>query len=149
MAELHHLTPFKKSRKKTKRIGRGLGSGHGAYSTRGVKGQRARSGGSKGLKARGIKQLIRRIPKFSGFRSIHSKAAGISLSRLEELCSPGEIVTPRLLARRGAFKLPKGHKAIGVKILGDGAITKPLTIKECAVSASAKEKIEKAGGSVA
>lgn len=148
MAELHHLTPFKGSRRKTKRIGRGLGSGHGAYSTRGVKGQRARSGGSQGLKARGMKQLVRRIPKLSGFRSIHNRVISINLSRLEELCTAGETVTPRLLLRRGAINVPNGRKIGGVKILSKGTLTKALTIKECAVSTGAKEKIEKAGGTV-
>ena len=148
MAELHNLTPFKGSRKKAKRIGRGLGSGHGAYSTRGMKGQRSRSGGSKGLKARGMKQLILRIPKLSGFRSRHEKGARINVDRLEELCMAGETVTPALLVRRGAIRSPKGSKLVAVKILGEGNLQKALTVKGCAVSASAKEKIEKAGGSV-
>lgn len=148
MAELHTLTPFKGSRKKTKRIGRGLGSGHGAYSTRGVKGQRARSGGSHGLKARGMKQIIRRIPKLSGFRSIHEKIKSINLSKLEELFSAGETVTPLMLVRRGALHSPKRGKLASVKLLGEGTLTKALTVRGCAVSASAKEKIEKAGGSV-
>lgn len=148
MAELHNLTPFKGSRRKTKRIGRGLGSGHGAYSTRGVKGQKARSGGSAGLKARGMKQLIRRIPKLSGFRSIHEKPKSINLSRLEELFNAGEKITPRILIQRGAIKAPKGGKIVAVKILSEGTLSKSFTIVGCSVSAGAKEKIEKAGGSI-
>lgn len=148
MAELHHLTPFKRSRKKTKRIGRGLGSGHGAYSTRGVKGQRARSGGSQGLRARGMKQLIRRIPKLGGFRSIHGKAKSINLSRLDELFTVGQIVNPRILVKRGIIQSRKGSKIVEVKILAEGSLTKALTIQDCTVSQAAREKIEKAGGSV-
>src|SRR3990167_7425188 len=102
MAELHNLTPFRGSRKKAKRIGRGLGSGHGAYSTRGMKGQRSRSGGSKGLKARGMKQLILRIPKLSGFRSRHEKGARINVDRLEELFTAGGKGPPPPVGRGGA-----------------------------------------------
>lgn len=148
MAELHHLTPFRRSRRKPKRIGRGLGSGHGAYSTRGVKGQRARSGGSHGLKARGMKQLILRIPKLGGFRSIHAKGISVNLSRLNEQFTGGETVNPRILVRKGIIKSPKGGKLTNVKILGEGELTKPLTFKDCSVSKAAKEKIEKAGGTV-
>ncbi len=148
MAELHQLTPFRGSRKKAKRIGRGLGSGHGAYSTRGVKGQRARSGGSHGLKARGIKQIVLRIPKLGGFRSIHTKCESVNLSRIEEQFKGGEIVSPRILVRKGIVKSPRGGKCVDVKILGDGELTKPLTFKDCSVSKRAKEKIEKAGGSI-
>ncbi|MEK7649269.1 MAG: 50S ribosomal protein L15 [Patescibacteria group bacterium] len=148
MAELHQLTPFRGSRKKAKRIGRGLGSGHGAYSTRGVKGQRARSGGSHGLKARGMKQIVLRIPKLGGFRSIHEKSKGVNLSRIEEQFTLGETVSPRTLVRKGIIKSPKSGKLVDVKILGDGTLTKPLTFKDCSVSATAKEKIEKAGGTV-
>ncbi len=148
MAELHKLTPFKGSRKNTKRIGRGLGSGHGAYSTRGVKGQKARSGGSAGLKARGIKQLVRRIPKLSGFKSLQKKGKSINISRLEELFKAGETITPRILIQRGVVKGPKGGKIVAIKILSEGTLTKAFTIVGCAVSAGAKEKIEKAGGSI-
>ncbi len=148
MTELHNLTPFKGSRRNTKRIGRGLGSGHGAYSTRGVKGQKARSGGSAGLKARGMKQIIRSIPKLSGFRSIHKKGKSINLSRLEEMFKTGDTITSRILVQRGALKAPKSGKFVEVKILAEGTLTKAFTVLGCSVSKVAKEKIEKAGGSV-
>lgn len=149
MAELHHLRPFSRSRKKRKRIGRGLGSGHGAYSTRGIKGQRARSGGSHGLKMRGMKQLILRTPKMGGFRSIHAKPVLVTLSQLDMLFGAGSIVNPKRLAAKGIAIWEKGNKRSCVKIVGTGTLTKKLTIQGCEASQSAREAIEKEGGTLA
>jgi len=145
--ELHTLKPFHKSRKKAKRVGRGLGSSHGTYSTRGMKGQRARSGGSKGLKLKGMKQLLLRIPKLGGFKSIHEKDTIINLDVLQRVYKDGEIVSPVTLIKKHAITVPKKGLPI-VKILGNGTLTKKLNITNCRVSVSAKEKIEKAGGTI-
>lgn len=150
--ELHTLKAFKGAKKARKRVGRGLGSGHGAYSTRGVKGQRARSGGSKGLKARGVKMFLLRVPKIGGFTSIHQKAHGVNIELLEKHFSSGDTVTPTALIEKGVVRV-RGLRKIGtptvdVKILSSGKLTKKLTIRGCDISAPARVKIEKAGGTV-
>lgn len=149
MAELHLLRPFSRSRKKRKRIGRGLGSGHGTYATRGMKGQRSRSGGSHGLKMRGMKQLILRTPKMGGFRSIHAKPILVTLSQLEALFEAGSIVNPKRLSDKGVALWEKGNKRARVKVVGTGTLTKKLTVEACEASRSAREAIEKAGGTIA
>lgn len=144
---LHTIKPFKHSQKKAKRIGRGLGSGHGAYSTRGMKGQKARSGGSKGLKLRGLRATLLRVPKLRGFKSIHKKAIHLNVQTLNESFSHGDVVTPETLLEKKLIRLPNA-RAMTIKILGDGTLTKQLTIQHCLVSKTAKIKIEKAGGTV-
>lgn len=145
--ELHTLHSFPKSRKRAKRIGRGLGSGHGTYSTRGMKGQRARSGGSKGLKLKGMKQMLLRIPKVRGFRSIHPSDRVVNLSALDAAFENGMVVSVQTLAEKKLIDLSRGQKP-HIKILGTGELSKPLSIQGIPVSATAREKIEKAGGSV-
>ena len=145
--ELHSLKPFKNSKKKAKRIGRGLGSGHGTYSTRGMKGQRSRSGGSKGLKLKGIKQMLLRIPKIGGFKSIHKKDTIVSLEKIERGFVNGEKVTPVTLLKKKLIQTSKRGMPV-IKILGTGTLTKKLVIQGCSVSKSAREKIEKAGGTI-
>ncbi len=139
-----NLVPPKGARKKRKRIGRGDGSGHGTYSTRGIKGSRQRKG--KEYDARfegGQTPLHRRIPK-RGFTNIFKKVYEIvNLKRIEEKFSNNEEVNPETLRIKGLVK-----KDLPVKILGDGNISKPLVVKAHAFSKSAKEKIEKAGGKV-
>lgn len=149
--ELHTLKPFKNAQKHKKRIGRGLGSGHGAYSTRGIKGQRARSGGKKGLKARGLKMFLLRIPKTRGFKSIHEKAIGINIEVLEKHFSSGENVTSETLCAKRIVRAKQRHgkaHAPKIKILGVGVLSKPLSIAGLAVSDIARKKIENAGGTV-
>lgn len=135
------------SRHRKKRVGRGIGSGHGKTSTRGQKGQRARTGSGKrpGFEG-GRNPLIRRVPK-RGFRR---KATGqpepaqiVNVSALA-LFSAGSRVTPQELAQKGLI----GKSSEKVKVLGDGSLTTRLTVVVHAASASAKEKIEKAGGSL-
>src|SRR3989344_399564 len=94
MAELtlHNLKINKKAKKKTKRVGRGNASGHGTYSGRGLKGQKARAGGKGGLKRRGLKQLLRNKPKLGGFKSLKPKMAIVDLDQLEKVFTIGEIV---------------------------------------------------------
>jgi len=154
--ELHTLRSFKGASKARKRVGRGLGSSHGTYSTRGMKGQRARSGGSKGLKARGLKNFLLRIPKTGGFRSIHPKPLTLNLDALEKFYASGDTVTRTNLLEKGVVKEKKSARrgkdapVLGtrVKILSEGKLSKKLTITQCEVSARAKEKIEAVGGTV-
>ena len=154
--ELHTLRSFNSSQKTRKRVGRGLGSSHGTYSTRGMKGQRARSGGSKGLKARGLKSFLLHIPKTGGFKSIHPKALVVNLDVLEKNYESGDTVTRENLLEKGIIREKKGArkgKAVSalstkIKILSEGKLSKKLTITQCDVSAKAKLKIEAAGGSV-
>ncbi len=140
---LSELAPVPGSRKKRKRVGRGVGSGHGKTSCRGHKGQKARSGG--GPKAGfegGQMPLQRRLPK-RGFTNIFQKQYSIVnieiLNRLSE-----SLITPEVLKAEGVIKNTRSS----VKILGKGEITRPITVKAHAFSASAKEKIVKSQGSV-
>ena len=143
MIKLHQLRKHPKSTKRRKVVGRGLGSGHGTYSTRGGKGQTARTGHSK-MPARfegGRQPLIRQLPKRRGFNSLHAKATSIKLDQLA-MFQDGEEVTLATLRTKGL--LPTGSKR--VKIL-QGKLSRKLTFK-VPVSETAKATIEKAGGSV-
>ncbi len=91
--QLHNLQPRPGAKKRRKRIGRGNASGHGTYSTRGMKGQRARSGGRSGLKKLGMKRIIASLPKLGGFTSHRPRAVGVSLVRLERVAQNGDTVT--------------------------------------------------------
>lgn len=139
---LDNLKPPQGSRKKRKRVGRGTSSGHGKTSGRGQKGQLSRSGGGKGPGFEGGQTpLQRRLPKLPGFKSRFKKEYEvINLSQLDKL-NEGTVVDPGFLSDKGWLtrKLP-------VKVLGDGELTKALTVKAQAFSRSAQEKIEKAGG---
>jgi large subunit ribosomal protein L15 len=141
--KLSDLSPENGSRKKNKRVGRGHGSGHGKTSCKGHKGQKARSGGvgKRGFEG-GQMPLHRRLPK-RGFRNIFKKEYAIVALR-DLVGFSEELVTPEAMIEKGLIKDMKS----GVKILGDGEVKKSLTIKAHAFSASAKEKILKAGGRV-
>ena len=144
MIKLHQLKKHPKSTKRRKVVGRGLGSGHGTYSTRGTKGQTARTGHSK-MPARfegGRQPLIRQLPKRRGFKSLAAKATSIKLDELTGF-KDGEEVTIATLRVHGL--VPTGSTR--VKIL-QGKLAHKLTFK-VPVSETAKQTIEKAGGSVA
>lgn len=141
---LSALKPAAGSRTRARRVGRGPGSGRGKTAGRGTKGQRARSGGRRGLKRLGLKRIFQRVPKHRGFTSIHPRPAIVNVGMLEASFAAGAAVTPKALA---AADLVRGVR-FGVKILGEGELKKALTVKGCAVSKSAKEKIEKAGGRI-
>jgi large subunit ribosomal protein L15 len=141
--KLYNLRPARGAKKSKKRIGRGDSSGHGTYSTRGQKGQRARSGGRKGLKLLGLKTSIQSIPKLGGFKSLKSKLAIVNLDALEKNYKSGEVVNPQSLWQKGLT-----DQKYGVKILGEGKITKKLTIVNVKTSQAARQSIEKAGGKV-
>ena len=141
---LHTIKPAVGSTKRVKRLGRGHGSGKGTYSARGLKGQRSRSGGRSGLKLKGLKSRLQKIPKLRGFHSPYAKATVVNLSDLEKRCQSGEIVTPLRLAQLGLI----ASRQTPVKILSNGVIKNKLIIKNCAVSKTAQAQIEQAGGSV-
>lgn len=142
---LHTLKPRPGAKHRTKRLGQGESSGHGKTSGKGHKGQKARSGGSLRLGFEGGQMpLIRRLPK-RGFNNARFKKnyAIVNLSDLNAFDDGAKIDEALLLEKN----LIRG-KYVGVKILGTGELTKKLTITADKVSASAREKIEKAGGTI-
>lgn len=141
--KLHELSPVDGSKKSVKRIGRGHGSGWGKTSGKGHKGQKARSGGSirPGFEG-GQMPLQRRVPK-RGFNNIfRKKIVALNLKQLETKFDNGAVVDVDALRNAGLVK----NSFDGVKILGNGELTKRLTVKVDGFSAAAKEAIEKAGG---
>ena len=144
--ELHSLTNTPGARKRRKRVGRGCGSGMGKTSTRGHKGQAARKGHNQKLNFEGGQMpLVRRLPK-RGFNNaaFNAKALGVNVADLEKKFEAGAEITVESLAKAGF----SDNKRPKVKILGTGEVTKKFTVK-VPCSASAKAKIEKAGGTVA
>jgi len=143
MMKLNDLKPLH-SKEKPWRVGRGIGSGNGKTSGRGHKGQLSRSGGGVRVGFEGGQMpLVRRIPK-RGFVNIFKKEYSlVNLKDLEDF-EAGTVITPELLRESGKIKKIKD----GVKILGEGKITKPLIVRVNAVSQSARAKIEAAGGKV-
>jgi len=139
--KLHDLQPAAGATKKAKRKGRGPGSGNGKTAGKGHKGQLARSGGKGPYFEGGQLPMARRIPK-RGFNNIFAKdIAIISLSDLEKFDN-GSLVDEAILREIG---LVKGRHD-GIKVLGNGDITKKLTVRLSAFSSSARQKIEEAGG---
>lgn len=141
--KLNELKPVDGAVRKNKRIGRGPGSGHGKTSCRGGKGQTARSGSSISSYFEGGQMpLVRRIPK-RGFKNslFRKEYAAVNLDRLNKL-KKGTVVTPELLIELNIIKDMKA----GLKILSEGELKIPLTIKAHKFSKQSVEKIEKAGG---
>jgi large subunit ribosomal protein L15 len=149
---LHTLKPAQ-NRKDRKRVGRGLGSGKGRYSGRGIKGQKSRAGSAKmraGFEG-GQMPIHMRVGKQRGSTSADAMPIGpfrtysqpVNISALERF-DAGTEVTPELLKQAGLIRTVRED----VKILGHGELTKKLTVAAHGVSASAREKIEKAGGTV-
>jgi large subunit ribosomal protein L15 len=145
MITLSALQPKQGSRHRRKRVGCGESSGHGKTSGRGHKGQKARSGGSIRLGFEGGQMpLIRRMPKRGFNNAAFKKVWGIvNLADLNTF-DAGTVVDEALLREKGFIR----GKLDGVKILGNGDLTKKVTVKVEAVSAGAREKIEKAGGTI-
>jgi large subunit ribosomal protein L15 len=147
--QLHELKPTS-IRKVAKRIGRG--GKRGKTSGRGHKGQKARAGNSTRPEMR---EIIKKLPKLRGHGVNRAKTVNadkmpvtvVNLDRMEALLESGATVTPKTLVSAGVISAVR-KKAPAVKILGDGEVTKKFTVTDCQVSASAKEKIEKAGGTV-
>lgn len=145
MIRLHNLQPRPGSKHRVKRLGCGESSGHGKTSGKGHKGQKARSGGSLRLGFEGGQMpLIRRLPK-RGFNNaaFHKNYALVNLDALNAF-KAGTVVTEELLRNS---KVIRG-KVAGIKILGGGELKHGLTVEADKISASAREKIEKAGGTV-
>ena len=141
MLSLHSL-PSTHGRTK-KRLGRGNAS-RGTTAGRGTKGQRARTGGRKGLKLFGLKQTIMKLPKNRGFHSRSLRYQVVNTGTLEKTFDAGTAVTPELLLKRGLIASLEAP----VKVLGHGALTKALTIKVHASSASASTMVTAAKGTV-
>jgi large subunit ribosomal protein L15 len=145
MMRLHNLRARPGSRHRVKRLGCGESSGHGKTSGKGHKGQKARSGGSIRLGFEGGQMpLIRRLPK-RGFNNaaFHKRYAIVNLNDLGDF-KAGTIVNEQLLRES---KLVRGHFA-GIKILGNGELKHDLKVEADKVSVAAREKIEKAGGTI-
>lgn len=145
MLKLSEVKPYKNSTKRRKVIGRGLGSGHGTYSGRGAKGQKARSGSSIPVGFEGGRMpLHRQMPKRRGFTSRNDKAQPVKLSLIADKFQANQTVNPKELLNRGIVK----ETTVEIKILGDGELNKALTFEKVLVSESARAKIEKAGGKI-
>ena len=142
---LNNLKPATGSTHKKKRVGRGPGSGLGKTAGRGHKGQKSRSGYSSKIGFEGGQMpLQRRLPK-RGFTNIFKKQwLEISLAKLEESFNAGDEITPEILHKRGLIKKAK-HDLV---ILGSGEISKALKISAHRFTKTAKDKIEKVGGSI-
>ncbi len=136
------IKPAVGSRKRCKRVGRGFGSGHGKTACKGHKGQKARSGGTKGAGFEGGQMpLQRRTPK-RGFKNPFAvEFAVVNLNTIDRMADEA-VITPELLVDRGIIKDLK-H---GLKILGTGTIGRAVTVKADAFSTAAREKIQAAGG---
>lgn len=141
----HTISPNQGSRKARRNRGRGDGSGRGSYSGRGGKGQTARSGGNRkpGFEG-GQTPLIRRMPKLKGFKNINRVAYQVLNVATLNTYTGGEMVDVIHLYDAGLIN----RKNKPVKLLGDGELTKKFAVKVDACSKQAREKIEKAGGSV-
>jgi large subunit ribosomal protein L15 len=143
--KLHDLKPTPGSKKKSKRVGSGISAGQGKTAGRGTKGQNSRSGGGvKPYFEGGQLPLVRRVPHTRGFKNIwRVNYEVVNLETLDNKFDAGAEVTPEALVDRGLVQHVE-H----VKVLGNGALSKALTVKAHAFSASAKEKIAAAGGTV-
>ncbi len=142
--KLNELKPTPGSRKNRKRVGRGDGSGHGTYSCRGMKGQRSRSGGKSQMPGfeGGQTPFWKKLPK-RGFTNYTTKHyAWINIKTLEHYFNDGDEVTPEVLKKR---KIVKQFRD-GLKVLGEGELSKKLTVHAHKFTGAAKEKIEAAGG---
>ena len=142
--KMHELKPAEGAKKEAKRLGRGIGSGLGKTSGKGHKGQWARSGGGvrPGFEG-GQMPLIRRIPK-RGFNNKFKKVYSIvNICDLEDRFEGGQEITAQLLLESGVLSKVEPY---GIKVLGNGELTKSFTVKANKFSKAAVEAIEKAGG---
>ena len=141
---INGLKPDKNSTKKRKRIGRGNSSGHGTYSTRGLKGQNSRSGAS-GLKLKGMKTILRAIPKKRGFKSMHPKAQVVSLALINKHFKDSDIVSIKSLILKNLVQATNAP----VKILSNGILLrKNLKFSGVGFSENAKIQAEKLGAKI-
>ena len=144
--KLHELQPAEGSKQAPRRVGRGIGSGLGKTSGKGHKGQKARSGGGKGPYFEGGQTpLQRRMPK-RGFSNARFKVeyTEVNVGLLDRF-NADDVITPEFLFEQGVVKQVKNG---GIKILGNGEVTKAFKVQTNAISQAAQAKIEAAGGSV-
>ena len=140
--KLHELHPADGATTAAKRLGRGIGSGLGKTSGKGHKGAKARSGGGKGPGFEGGQiKMTMRLPKRGFTNNFRTEYAAINVDRLE-IFEDGQEVTPVTLIEAGIIK----NVQDGIKIMGGGELTKKLTVRASKFTATAKEKIEAAGG---
>lgn len=141
--QIHELKPKHKNKGK-KRVGRG--GRKGTYSGHGMKGQKSRAGRKMEPI---IRSLIKRYPKLKGYRSFSFDdfSAVVNVGTLEKNSKDGDIINPENLLSKGIVSKIRGRTPV-IKILGTGKLTKKLIIENCKVSKTAKEAIEKAGGSI-
>lgn len=144
--ELKDLKPAEGSKRNRKRVGRGPASGNGKTAGRGMNGQKSRAGGGKGAGFEGGQTpLARRLPKLPGFRNFNRvEYVLVNVSRLDAKFNAGDLVDADTLYAAGIIK----NTTDPIKVLGDGEITKALTVRVDKVSASARAKIEAVGGKV-
>jgi large subunit ribosomal protein L15 len=141
--KLHHLRPAQGAVRPRKRVGRGEAAGQGKTAGRGTKGYLARHNSRPGFEG-GQMPLQRRVPKLKGFTNPNRvEFAVVNVERLAQLFQAGNEVTPETLRSHGVVR-----KGMPVKILGRGDLDRALTVRVHAVSASARQKIEQAGGSI-
>jgi large subunit ribosomal protein L15 len=143
--ELNTIKPAAGSKKNRRRVGRGIGSGLGKTAGRGHKGQKSRAGGYHKVGFEGGQMpLQRRVPKIKGFQNPNRvEWAVVNVERLSEAFEPKATVTPEDLLGKGIVR-----KGLPVKVLGRGDIDRALTVRAHAVSATARTKIEGAGGTI-
>ncbi len=141
---INTIKPARGSKKSKKVVGRGNASGHGTFSTRGCKGQRARSGGRAGLSTHAIKELVQSTPKLRGFKSFKIKPVTVTLAQLQKYFNDGDAVTVASLKEKKI--IAKCDKA--AKIALKGELTKKLNV-EVLTTKTAAQAIIKAGGKVA
>jgi large subunit ribosomal protein L15 len=141
---IHNLKPAEGSTHRRKRVGRGIGSGHGKTSGRGHKGNKARGQVNPNFEG-GQTPLHRRLPQRKGFKPVNKKIyALVNLYTLEENFDAGAEITPESLVASGLVR----NLRDGLKILGDGAVNKKFTVRAHKFSRSAQEKLQAAGGTV-
>lgn len=140
---LHTLVVHPAARRRRRRVGRGNAS-RGTYSGRGMKGQRSRAGGRRGMIRRSLRSLLERVSKRRGFRSLRGKPTVVNVRDLDRVFERDEVVTPTLLEQRGLITSGETR----VRILGAGTLSKPLTVHAHAFSKGARQALERAGGKV-
>lgn len=144
MIQLHATLNEPSRKRQGKRVGRGDASGKGKSGGRGTKGQRSRAGGRRGMLRRSFKKTLQKMKKLRGFNSRAIRPETISLATLDRVAVEGTLITPTLLAKKGVLQ----HAKDGVKIVGQGTITKKVNLKGFLASKSAVTAIEAKGGTV-
>lgn len=143
MLQAHTIKAAHGAKHRVKRVGRGNASGHGTSSTRGGKGQTARSGGSRGLARLAFKRLLQSTPKLRGFNSLQTKPSEIYLHQLDKYFDNDAVIDLQALVSKGLV----GSNIKKVKIVGTGKITKKVTIAAgIPCTKGAAEQIKAAGG---